>query len=109
MMNSTRRTVILTTAAIDVPLLSYQTVAGEFIHGGVGGKKSLNYSVYGRGLTTTFEETSNKIDPINSEEEQLGGGGSSRYAEAEDKEKEEDDYYYPNEDAGAKYTYKDDY
>ena len=68
-MNSTRRTTILATAAVAIPLLARQIVAGVILHGGGGGKKrNTDLLPLGKGLTATFEATSNKTDPIKAEE-----------------------------------------
>ena len=108
MMTGTRKSTILATAAIAVPFLSCQIVAGEILHGGVGGNESLTYSNWGRGLTDAFEATSDQTDLIKAEEEQSEGVGSIRNAEVEDEDKDEEDYNYPNEDEDED-DYKDDY
>ena len=63
-MTGTRKSTILATAAIAVPFLSCQIVAGEILHGGVGGNESLTYSNWGRGLTAAFEVISNQTYSI---------------------------------------------
>ena len=76
-MTGTRRTAILETSAIAVPLLARQIFVGGIIHRGVGRNEILTRCHWERGLTTAFEATSNKIDPTEDEEEHSGGGASA--------------------------------
>ena len=53
-MTGTRRTAILETAAIAVPLLARQIFVGGVIHRGVGRNEILTRCHWERGLTTAF-------------------------------------------------------
>ena len=67
-MTGTRRTVILATAAVAIPLLARQIFAGEIIHGGVGRNESLTLCHWEMRLTAAFEAASNQTYPTKAEE-----------------------------------------
>ena len=68
-MDGTRRTTILATAAVAVPLLARQIVVGEKISGGSGKKQKPDPLTLVKGLTAAFEVTYNQTDNIEAEEE----------------------------------------
>ena len=53
-MTGTRRTTILATVSIDVPLIVRQVFASEIIHGGVVRNKILTHCNWERGLTAAL-------------------------------------------------------
>ena len=59
-MTGTRKTVILATAAVAVPLLDHQITAGKFFHRAVGRNEILTHCDWERGLTAAFEAMSNQ-------------------------------------------------